>query len=275
MADSDSKVRYDKRGEVAHITLNRPEAKNAIDLDMHERLGHIWDDFRDDDDIRVAILTGIGDAFSAGADLKEHLPMWVGADAGFPRRKVTDGFGGGITRGKHRITKPIVAAVNGWALAGGFEVALAADIRIASEHAQFGSFEVRRGLHPMDGAIVRLVNMCGLATAMDILLTGDPFDAHEARRLQIVSRVVPHDELMPAAEEVVASILRNDRVAVESAKEIALDVVGRRLDDALTVEALLGYSVVASNPSVPDRLGAFYDRTDQGRVGGPQEENRS
>lgn len=266
--DSDAKVLYDKRGEIAYITLNRPEAKNAIDLDMHERLGTIWADFRDDRDLRVAILTGTGDAFSAGADLKEHLPMWVGADAGFPRRKVTDGFGGGITRGNHRITKPIIAAVNGWALAGGFEVALAADIRIASENAQFGSFEVRRGLHPMDGAIVRLVNMCGLATALDILLTGDPFDAHEAHRRQIVSRVVPAEELMTTAEAVAASILRNDRVAVESAKDIALDVIGRRLDDALTVEALLGYGVVASNPSVPDRLGMFYERSDEGRVSG-------
>ena len=217
MTATESKVRYDKRGEVAYITLDRPEAKNAIDLEMHERLGQVWTDFRDDDQLRVAILTGTGDAFCAGADLKQHLPLWVGAGAGFPRRKVADGFGGGITRGLHRITKPIVAAVNGWALAGGFEIALACDIRIASDNAQFGSFEVRRGLHPMDGAIVRLVNMCGLATALDILLTGNPFDAHEAHRRQIVTRVVPSDELMPAAEEVVASILRNDRVAVESA----------------------------------------------------------
>jgi enoyl-CoA hydratase/carnithine racemase len=266
--DSDAKVLYEKRGEIAYITLNRPEAKNAIDFDMHDRLGTIWDDFRDDKDIRVAILTGTGDAFTAGADLKQHLTQWVGADAGFPRRKVSDGFGGGITRGKHRITKPIIAAVNGWALAGGFEIALAADIRIASEKAQFGSFEVRRGLHPMDGAIVRLVNMCGLATALDILLSGDPFDAHEAHRRQIVAQVVPHDELMDAAEAKAASILRNDQAAIESAKDIALDIVGRRLDDALTIEALLGYGVVASNPSIPERLGAFYDRTDQGRVGG-------
>ena len=120
----------------------------------------------------------------------------------------------------------------------------------------------------MDGAIVRLVNMCGLSTALEILLTGDPFDAHEAHRRQIVSRVVPADELMPAAEEIVGSILRNDRAAVESAKEIALEIVGRRLDDALALEALLGYSVVASNPAVGERLGDFYERTDEGRVGG-------
>lgn len=269
MAESDreSKVLYEKRGEVAYVTLNRPDAKNAIDLDMHERLGQIFADFRDDDELRVAILTGAGDAFCAGADLKTHLPMWVGADAGFPRRKVADGFGA-ITRGLHRIPKPIIAAVNGWALAGGFEIALACDIRIASENAQFGSFEVRRGLHPMDGGIVRLVNMCGLSTALDIVLTGNPFDAHQAQRWQLVSRVVPQNALTARAEDVAAAILRNDRAAVESAKETALEVVGRRLDDALTVEALLGYSVVASNPTVKERLGSFYSRTDEGRVSG-------
>lgn len=263
----ESKVLYEKRGEVAYITLNRPDAKNAIDLEMHERLSQIWEDFRDDDTVRVALLTGSGDAFCAGADLKTHLPLWVGADADLPRRKVTDGFGG-ITRGLHRIRKPIVAAVNGWALAGGFEIALACDIRIASENAQFGSFEVRRGLHPMDGGIVRLVNMCGLSTAMDIILTGNPFDAEQAQRWQLVSRVVPHDDSITEAEATVASILRNDRAAVESAKDTALEIIGRRLDDALAVEALLGYSVVASNPTVRQRLGKFYERTDEGRVSG-------
>ena len=110
--------------------------------------------------------------------------------------------------------------------------------------------------------------MWGLSTAVDILLTGDPFDAHEAHRRQIVSRVVPADELMPAAGQVVSSILRNDRVAVESAKQTALEIVGRRIDDALAIEALLGYAVVAFNPAVEERLGAFYNRTDQGRLAG-------
>ncbi len=268
MADmgSEAKVLYEKRGEVAYITLNRPDAKNALDLEMHERLREIWADFRDDEQLRVALLTGKGDAFCAGADLKTHLPLWVGADADLPRRKIDDGFGG-ITRGLHRIRKPIVAAVNGWALAGGFEIALACDIRIASENAQFGSFEVRRGLHPMDGGIVRLVNMCGLSAAMEIILTGNPIDADQAQRWQLVSRVVSQNNLLAAAEEVVASILRNDRTAVESAKETALEVIGRRLDDALAVEAMLGYSVVASNPAVRERLNMFYERTDEGRVG--------
>src|SRR5690606_40563905 len=150
----------------------------------------------DDDGLDVAILTGAGDeAFCAGADLKTHLPYWVEhADALLPRNKIRDGLGG-ITRGLHRIYKPIIAAVNGWALAGGLENALACDIRIASERAQFGSFEVRRGFHHGDGGIVRLVNICGAGMALEMLLTGEPIDAERARQANMVSKVVPHEKL--------------------------------------------------------------------------------
>jgi enoyl-CoA hydratase/carnithine racemase len=239
---------------------------NAIDLEMHQELWRVWADFRDDADLRVAIVTGSGDdAFCAGADLRTHVPMWHAGDAMQPRRKVNDGLGA-ITRGLHRITKPIVAAVNGWALAGGLELALAADIRVASEKAQFGSFEVRRGFHHADGGIVRLLNICGLGTAMEMLLTGEPVDAEKALRIGLVNQVVPHDELLPAAEEIVSKILRNDRFAVESAKETILNVIGRPLDDALAIEAVMGYAAFA-NPATSGRLQEFYDRTDEGRAG--------
>lgn len=259
-----SKVLYDKRGEVAYVTLNRPEAMNAIDLDVHRRLWEVWSDFRDDPDLRVAILTGAGEAFCAGADLKTHVSSWVGADAGFPRRKVADGLGG-ITRGLHRIGKPIVAAVNGWALAGGFELALACDLRIASERSQFGSFEVRRGIHHMDGGIPRLVNSCGVGVALEMLLTGEPVGADRALAAGFVNRVVAHDDLLASAEDVVERILRNDRAAVESAKAVVLEVIGRPLDDQLTIEALLGYSLVA-NPTLTGRLGDFAAKVDPGRL---------
>lgn len=151
------KVLYEKVDRIAHVTINRPEAMNAIDLETHELLWETWRDFRDDDGLDVAILTGAGDeAFCAGADLKTFVPSWIEqADATFPRRKIHDGLGG-ITRGLHHIAKPIIAAVNGWTLAGGLETALACDIRIASERARFGSFEVRRGFHHGDGGIPRL-----------------------------------------------------------------------------------------------------------------------
>lgn len=259
------KVLYEKRGEVAYVTLNRPEAMNAIDLEMHELLWEVWRDFRDDDGLSVAIVTGAGDeAFCAGADLKTHVPRWAEeADALLPRRKIRDGLGG-ITRGLHRITKPIVAAVNGWALAGGFETALACDIRIASEQARFGSFEVRRGFHHGDGGIVRLVNVCGAGLALEMLLTGEPLDADRAYQRGLVSKVVPHDELLGAAEETAAIILRNDQWAVRSAKETILEVIGRPLDDQLAIEAVYGYSG-AANPAIPGLLERFYDKSDPGR----------
>lgn len=259
------KALYEKRGEVAYVTLNRPEAMNAIDLELHELLWEIWRDFRDDPDLRVAILTGAGDAFCAGADLKTHVPLWLDASQALPRDKIADGLGG-LTRGLHRIPKPVVAAVNGWALAGGFETALAADIRIASERAQFGSFEVRRGFHHGDGGIVRLVNICGAGVALELLLTGEPIDAPRAYECRLVSRVVAHDELMDAAEDTVARILRNDRAAVESAKATILEVIGRPLDDQLAIEAVNCYSGMG-NPTIKERLGRFYDKTDPGRAG--------
>src|SRR5262249_47007178 len=142
----------------------------------------------------------------------------------------------------HRITKPIIAAVNGWALAGGFELSLACDIRIASTNARFGSFEIRRGFHHGDGGIVRLMAMVGLSRTLDIVLTGREIGAEEALRMGLVSAVVPPEELIPTAEEYARRIVSYSQVAVRSAKQTIQEVIGRRLDDALQLEALFGYS---------------------------------
>src|ERR1700712_2617790 len=262
-----SKVLYEKRGEVAYITLNRPEVHNAIDLETHKLLRTVWEDFRDDAAIRVAILTGAGkEAFCAGADLKTHVPEWDGVGPMLARSKLPDGFAGGITRGLHRIYKPVVAALNGWTVGGGFELALACDIRIASEHAKMGSFELRRGMHPADGGIVRLVNIAGAGIALELELTGEPIDAQRALQVNMVSRVVPHEDLMAVTDQVVAKILRNDRRAVESAKETILEVIGRPLDDQLKLEALLGYAICGDNPAIRERSERFFDKSDEGRV---------
>ena len=206
-----AKVEYDKDGPVARITLNRPEVKNAIDVEAHELLRGIWADFAADEELRVAVLTGTGDAFCAGADLRTHVPEWDDVGPMLARSKLPDGFAGGITRGQHRIYKPVVAALNGWVLGGGLELALACDIRIASERARFGSFELRRGMHFADGGIVRLVNICGAGIALEMELTGEPIDAERALACNMVSRVVPHEDLAAVTDQVVASILRNDR----------------------------------------------------------------
>jgi enoyl-CoA hydratase/carnithine racemase len=262
-----NKVLYEKKAEVAYITLNRPEVKNAIDLELHHRLREIWTDFRDDQALRVAILTGAGDAFCAGAHLRTHVPEWADAGSSLARNKLPDGFAGGITRGLHRLYKPIIAACNGWVLGGGLELAMACDIRIASERAQFGSFELRRGMHPADGGIVRLVNICGVGVALEMELTGEPINAQRALAVNMVSKVVLHDELMAAAEDVAARILRNDRRAVESAKETIFEVIGRTLDEQLKVECLFGYSLCGGNPAIIERSQAFFDKNDRGRTG--------
>jgi enoyl-CoA hydratase/carnithine racemase len=261
------KVLYEKKGEVAYITLNRPEVKNAIDLDVHHRLREIWTDFGNDQNLRAVVLTGAGDAFCAGADLRTHVPEWAGVGPSLGRDKLPDGFAGGITRGLHRLYKPIVAACNGWVLGGGLELAMACDIRIASERAQFGSFELRRGMHPADGGIVRLVNTCGVGIALEMELTGEPINAQRALAANMVSKVVPHDQLMAAADDMVARILRNDRRAVESAKETIFEVIGRTLDEQLKVECLYGYALCGGNPAVVRRSQEFFDKQDKGRAG--------
>ena len=261
-----SKVLYEKRDRIAYVTFNRPEAKNAIDPETHELLWQTWEDFRDDDAVDVAILTGTGDAFCAGADLKTYIPPWI-QDA--TPRKVRDNVQtgiGGLTRGLHRIYKPTIAAVNGWALAGGLETALACDIRIASDRAMFGSFEARRGYHHGDGGIVRLVNTCGSGIALEMLLTAEPIEAERALRCNLVSRVVEHDRLMEEAELVARQILRNSQVAVRSAKETILDVIGRPLDDQLRIEALNAYAGPDPEETM-GLLGRFYDKSDAGRAG--------
>lgn len=253
-------VLYEKDGRIVYITLNRPESLNAVDDDLDDALWEAWAEFNADDAVDIAIVSGTGKSFCAGADLNSWLPKWERANMLDIRNNMGRGFGGGLTRGQHRIYKPVIAAVRGHAIGGGFEIALACDFRIAAESAKFASFEVRRGLHQGDGGIVRLVAIAGLAVALDIALTGRMVDADEAYRLGLVNRVVPDDQLMEAAEEMAGRILNNSQQAVRSAKETILEVVGRTLDDALRVETLNAYSSVGDFSEVNERLQEFYDR---------------
>ena len=256
---------YEKRERIAYVTINRPEAKNAIDPETQDLLVETWTDFRDDESVDVAILTGSGDAFCAGADLKTYIPPII--EGGYPRiRAIVDLGFGGFTRGLHRIHKPIIGAINGWALAGGLEQALACDIRIASERAMFGSFEARRGYHHGDGGIVRLVNACGVGVASHLLLTAEPIDAQTALQWNLVTKVVPHERLMEEAELVARQILRNSQRAVRSAKETILDVIGKDLDDQLRTEAWNAYTCADPEETL-GLLQRFYDKEDAGRAG--------
>jgi enoyl-CoA hydratase/carnithine racemase len=263
------KVVYEKRDRIGYVTLNRPEALNALDDDLNDALWEVWADFHADDSVHVAIVTGAGKAFCSGADLKSFIPKWEHATMLDARRNAARGIAGGITRGQHRITKPIIAAVNGFAIGGGFELALACDIRIASEKARFGVFEVRHGFHQGDGGIVRLVAIAGVGTALDLTLTGREVSAEEAYRLGLVNKVVPHDELLPTAEGWARMILANGRQAIRSAKETILEVIGRPLDDALRLEAVNGYSSAGDFREVAERLRKFFgkSRTTSGHSG--------
>jgi enoyl-CoA hydratase/carnithine racemase len=261
------KLIYEKRDRIAYLTINRPEARNAIDPNVHRAMIDAWADFRDDDAVDVAILTGAGDdAFCAGADLKEYIPPIIEQADPHEIREIVELGLNGFTRGMHRIYKPIIGAVNGWALAGGLETALACDIRIASERAKFGSFEARRGFHHGDGGLVRLVNTCGTGIALEMLLTAEPIDAERALRCNLVSKVVPHERLMEEAELVARQILRNSQRAVRSAKQTILDVVGQPLDFQLRTEAWNAYTC-ADRTETMSRLGRFYEKADPGRAG--------
>jgi enoyl-CoA hydratase/carnithine racemase len=166
----------------------------------------------------------------------------------------------------HRIPKPIIGAINGWALAGGLETARSCDNRVASARAMFGSVEAPRRVHHRDGGQVRLVNTCGVGVAMQMLLTAEPIDAERALACNMVTKVVPHERLMEEAELTARQILRNSQAAVRSAKQTILDVIGQPLDFQLRTEAWNAYTC-ADPEETKALLGRFYDKTDAGRAG--------
>jgi len=221
---------YEKRGRIAYITLNRPEVMNALHLDAHVELAEIWEDFRDDPDAWVAILTGAGDrAFCAGNDLKVTAERT--ADGGDVQGVARPPFGR-ITRDFH-CPKPIIAAVNGVAVGGGLELALACDIVIVADHARLGLPEPRVGLFAGAGGVHRLARQVPYKLAMGLLLTGRIFGAEEAHRIGLVNEVVPPADLMPTAERWAAEILECSPLSVQLTKEAALDGLTHSVDDAL------------------------------------------
>lgn len=216
-------INYEKRNRIAYVTINRPEVLNAIHPPASAELLSIWRDFKDDRALWVAIFTGTGDrAFSAGMDLK-----WAAAHAGQRRRESTprlEAQFGGMTDAAANFGcwKPIVAAVNGYAVGGGLEMALACDVIVAADHAQFGLPEVKRGLIPGAGGVHRLPRLLAQKVALGMILTGRFIGAQEAYRLGLVNEVVPRDDLIPAAERWANEILEASPLAVQAAKQAAL-----------------------------------------------------
>ena len=221
---------YEKRGRIAYVTLDRPEVMNALHLEAHLELAEIWEDFRDDPDVWVAIVTGAGErAFSAGNDLKVTAARTAGG--GDVQGEARPPFGR-ITR-DFDCPKPMIAAVNGVAVGGGLELALACDVIIASDLARFGLPEPRVGLFAGAGGVHRLARQVPFKLAMGLLLTGRIFGADEAHRIGLVNEVVPHADLMAAAEQWAAEILECSPLSVQLTKEAALDGLTFSVDDAL------------------------------------------
>ncbi len=241
MADFKNVI-YEKKGRLAYVTLNRPERRNAIDGDTSRELLDAFSDFRDDPEVWVAIVTGSGDvAFSAGADLVAMAQAFAGGGGGL---RLDVPFAG-ITRG-FECWKPMIAAINGYCLAGGLELALMCDIRIAAEHATFGLPEPKRAIIPAAGGTQRLSRAIPPAYAMEIFLSGERFDAQWALRAGLVSRVVPQEQLMAAAEEVAARILECGPLAVRAIKQAALQGRELPLEEGLRLEGRLAGEVMRS-----------------------------
>jgi E-phenylitaconyl-CoA hydratase len=240
-------VRYEEAGRIVTITIDRPEALNAIDPETHQALIEAWMRFRDADDAWVAIFTGAGErSFSAGADLKKMIPAAFGAGR---RRSANDPGLGGITRGLE-IWKPMIAAINGHCLAGGMELALACDLRIAVPHATFGLPEVRWAIMPGAGGTQRLPRAIPLAKAMELILMARTMTAEDALRWGLVNAVVPPADLLRTAREWAETICERGPLAVRAAKEAVLRGLTMPLDDGLRLEAFLSGTLRGTEDAV-------------------------
>ncbi|MBN2284310.1 MAG: enoyl-CoA hydratase/isomerase family protein [Deltaproteobacteria bacterium] len=233
-------IDYEKKGRIALITINRPEAMNCLNSEDLFELGRVWEDFRDDDDLWVAILTGAGDtSFSAGADLGELIPQLTSG-----KLQVIPEIPGFLKNFK--IYKPIIAAINGLCLAGGTELIQGTDIRISVDYATYGLAEPRWGLFPAAGSTVRLLRQVPYCRAMEILLVGDSLSAEEALRIGLINRIVKKEDLMPTALKTAERICRNGPLAVRRIKESALRCYEVPVEYAYIMESYFAREVFAS-----------------------------
>lgn len=202
---------YEKKGRIAYLTLNRPESRNALSYALMAEMERAWRDFRDDDEVWVAVITGTGAAFSAGLDLKERVAQGSFMTADEQTKTI------GMTPSALGIWKPIIAAVNGYAYAAGFVLAMDCDLRVASTEARFAITEVQRGLPAL--GLDHLARYMTMPLALEMLLTGEPITAQRAYEIGFVNQVVPPDELLPAATALAERIAQNAPLAVRTTKE--------------------------------------------------------
>lgn len=235
---------FERRGPVAVVTMNRPEAKNALSLPMLVGMSDAWDEIDGDDDIRCAILTGAGGTFCSGMDLKSM--SGAAAEQYRPRMEQNPDLHWKALLRHYHLRKPLIAAVEGWAVAGGTEILQATDIRVAGAGAKFGVFEARRGLFPLGGSTVRLRRQIPFTVAMDLLLTAREVSAEEALQIGLIGRVVPDGSALDEALAIADVICANGPLAVEAIKRSVRETEGLPEDEALKVELEIGMPIFAT-----------------------------
>ncbi len=249
-----SLIQFETKEGIATLTINRPDKLNALNDAVIEELSEAVAAIEIDDSIRGVIVTGAGPkAFVAGADIGELATQ--GPLSGKDRSLT----GQAVFRRLERCGKPVIAAVNGFALGGGCELAMACHFRLASENAKFGQPEVKLGIGPGYGGTVRLPRLVGKGRALELLLTGDMIDAHEAYRIGLVNRVVAADELIPEAEKLLRRILANGPIAVR----LCLEAVETGLDLSVDESSLLEanhFGLIASTEDMREGMAAFLDK---------------
>jgi enoyl-CoA hydratase len=240
--------------EIAVVTVNRPDKLNALNAATIRALGDVFHALHDDAAVRGVILTGAGDrAFVAGADIGELAKM--GPISGIRvSREGQDAF-----RFLERMPKPVIAAVNGFALGGGLELALACHVRIASRNARFGLPEVKLGIIPGYGGTVRLPRLVGRGRALEMMLTGEMIDADEAYRIGLVNRVTESGELMSTARELMAKMTANGPIALALALEAVDRAAATTTDDALAFESNL-FGLLAATEDMREGMKAFLEK---------------
>jgi enoyl-CoA hydratase/carnithine racemase len=255
-------IRYEAHGRVRLITIDRPAKMNSLDFEANDRLVAAWREFDADDDAHVAVVTGAGaQAFCAGADLKTYTMDFARRPAPEFRRRFTNGPGfGGITRNMD-VFKPIVAAVNGFAISGGFELALACDLRLCSPNAEFALQDAKWGFHACDGGLIRLPQIVGLGHAMEIVLSGDRVDAEHAFRIGLVNRIWPQAELLERTMDYAQKLASRSPLSHRFAKEVMKRAVGLPQDEALRLESS-SFHDVGLTEDLAEGTTAFRERRD-------------
>ena len=247
-------VELTKKDNIAVITMNRPEALNALSKAVFADLEAVLDDVENDDDVYVVVITGAGRAFIAGADIGEMAPMNVAEGLAFSE------LGNRLLMRVDMMEKPTIAAVNGFALGGGCEMALACDIRIASEKAKFGQPEVGLGIIPGFGGTQRMARIIGTGAAMELIYTADTIDAQKAKEIGMVNYVVPAEELMDKTMEMAQKICKNAQKAIRVSKMAIRRGIDCDISTAVTYEAL-AFATCFGTEDQKEGMKAFLNKT--------------